>query len=176
MSVTLQSTTSTYLSVAEFLKRADTRVVQELCSDTGTPVTSGALTSDPNLAAALLQASGDLEMAVLRSQRISQVDLNTILTTAGAAQATLYSLLADLTLFYLYKRRVNLTMPEFVKDARERLKKLQAGEDIFPTVEHAAAGVPSHQVETAEDVQARNGTTYQTRRFFGRRSNRWMIP
>lgn len=168
--------TASYLPVAEFLKRADARVVAQLCSDTGKPVAISDLASDPNLAAALLSASGMFEAAVFQGERYSMLDFQA-LPNPSASLSLLYTLLTNVTMTLLFERR-----PEATKDsavmlrAEAWLKALANGEKIFSFKETADAGLLKADRETPYDVARRDGVTYITRFGFGRRANRWRCP
>ncbi len=168
---TVNTSAASYLTAAEFLKRADLRTVGDLCSDTGTRITAAALLTNDNLTAALLDASGILEQAMLRGQLYQPVDLAAL---TGAGQAALFRLLTRLTTCLLFERRPDLELkqPWLWEAVEEQLQKLREGERIFSFLETQAAGILNDVTETATDVQARDGITYQMKRYFGRRGNR----
>lgn len=164
------SSATTLCGVAEFLKRCDERSVAELVSDTNTPVDVSSLATDVNLAAALLDATGEVEAAAMHGCRYRPDDLAAL---TGAAQGRLQRLIARLALVYLYERRPDRgPIPEVYKAVLDQLEQLRGGEMIFGTTETVAASVQDHEVETSAVVESRNGTTFQASRFFGRRSNR----
>lgn len=171
MAKTVSTSATTYLSAAEYLKRADLRTVGDLCSDTGSRIASGALPSDANLAAALLDASGLVEQACLVTSRYLPVDLAAL---TGAAQGALFRLLSRLTTCLLFERRPDLEMkqPWLWEWTEEQLQKLRDGERIFGFVESEGAGLPTITTETATEVEARNGISVQVERMWGRRGNR----
>ena len=178
------SSTTSYLPVAEFLKRYDVRTIADLVSDTGAAVDVTTLSSNANLAAALLDASGDLEAAAMHGAMYTPADLaaiaaatqvvnNVTVDRTTASQGRLFRIVARLALGYLYERRPALgDPPATVGEALKELEQLRSGEMIFGTVETAAAMIQHHEVERPDQVEARNGTTYQAARFFGRRTNR----
>ncbi len=168
---TVETSATSYLSAAEFLKRADLRTIGDLCSDTGSRIPAGALLTDANLAAALLDASGLVEQACLTAGKYHPVDLAAL---TGAGQAALFRLISRLTLCLLFERRPDLEMkqPWIWEWVEEQLQKLHEGEAVFPFIETEAAGILSDVTETARDVEARDLTTTQMSRYFGRRGNR----
>lgn len=101
---------TTLLPAAEFLKRADQRTVAKLCSDTDEAVEAGALAADPNLAAALLAASGDVEAALVSTGRYTAAQLQAL---TGTALAALYDLIAPFAVVKLYDRRPDRKPPDF---------------------------------------------------------------
>ncbi len=171
MAKTVQTSAASLLTVAEFLKRADLRTVGDLCSDTGTRITSGGLATDTHLAAALLDATGIVEQACLVAKRYLPADLAAL---TGAGLGSLYRLLSRLTLCLLFERRPDLEMkqPWIWEWVEEQLEKLRQGERIFPFTETEDAGLIHIEVETAPEVEARNGISYIMQRMWGRRGNR----
>lgn len=164
------SSVASLLSPGEFLKRYDVRTVGDLCSDTGTRITSDALPSNPNLLAALDDAQGLVEAATLVSSRYLPADLSTL---TGTGQRLLFRILADLTIGLLYKRRPDKgDPPRAFTDAMDWLDLLRKGERIFGLQEHAEAGLFAHEVETAAVVEARDGVVVQAENLFGMRARR----
>lgn len=161
---------SAYCSVDEVLKRIDKRTVADLVSDTGEAVEANTLTTNAELLAAMLDASGEVEAAAMKGSRYTPADLQAL---TGAAKARLCRILVRLTICFLYERRPDKgPIPEVYKAALDQLEQLRSGEMIFGTVETHDAQTQDHAVETARNVENRDGTTYQARRFMGRRSNR----
>lgn len=170
MAQTPLTNSSTLLTAAEFLKRIDKRTVADLVSDTGEAVDVSTLSADANLNAALLDATGEVEASGMKGGRYRPEDLAAL---TGAARARLHRMVARLTLVYLYERRPDKGPPaELLKVVDEQLDLLRQGEAVFGTDETHDASTMDHEVETSHDVEARNGTTFQAARFFGRRSNR----
>lgn len=170
MSVTINTNATTLLPVSEFLKRADWRNVGDLVSDAGTRGTQASLTSDANLAAALLGATGEMEATCSAGNRYQPADLAAL---TGATLAYLYDLLATMTLVRLVRRRPDLKrpIPEEYEAVKKTLAALREGEWVFGTQEAMSAGNVSEAVETPSQVEQRNGLVIQAGRFFGRRSN-----
>lgn len=171
MAQTPLTSAATLCPAAEALKRIDKRTVADLCSDTGTAVDAASVATNENFLAALLDATGEVEASAMKGGRYMPVDLAAL---TGAAQARLYRMIARLTMVYLYERRPDKgPLPELYKVVLEHLEQLRQGEAVFGTEETFAAQTEDHEVESRHDVEARNGTTYIGRRFFGRRTNRW---
>jgi hypothetical protein len=163
---------TSYLTPTEYLKRCDVRTVAKLCSDTDVPVDPSSLASDVNLAAALLDASGTLESALLAGDRYTTADLSAL---TGASQGTLFRVLAILTTEYLYRRRPNRDREPGAdyQDAQTFLAALADGKRVFALQEVGDAGVGlTDYVETNQDIATRNLPSYQIRRAFGTRGNR----
>ncbi len=167
--------TQSYLPVAEFLNRCDRRTVAELCSDDEErgAVPINGLPNDPNLRAALLDASSYFESAVLKSKRYSLEDFQA-LPTQSPGQALMYTIIADICIGCLFKRRPSYPQdPKAMEAALGWLNRLSTGAVEFPFEETVAADLLEAEHDTTEDVLRRNGISTITRRFMGRRANIW---
>lgn len=178
--MTPQSSSTSYLSAAEFLKRVDVRTVGDLCSDSNTRLTPTQLLTDDNLAAALLDASGELESAVFVGKKYQPADLAVMVATPSAGQAKIYRLLTAIAKVFLVERRVGVNVPEEFLAGSERaqaqLRALAEGTEIFSFTEAAEAGVIDLEPVTPAEVLTRFDVVVQTERFFGIRSNRAQGP
>ena len=170
MAKTVTTTATSYCTAAEFLKRNDKRTVARLVADADDAVTQGALPTDPNLTACLLDASGMVESAILAGKRYEVEDLAAL---TGAALAFLQRLVSDLAMGLLVQRRPTLNIPLSAgyQEAQRQLELLRWGERIFGFDETADAGVMQHDIITPDEVRSRNDRVYQARRYFGRRSD-----
>lgn len=171
-SKTVETAAGSYLSATEALKRCDWRVFADLCSDTGTRIADAStLAANANFLALLLDASGVVEQAAMRSKRYSVADL---LALTGAGQAGLYRLILRIAVVLAHERRPDREMkqPWIYEECRKDLTALSMGETVFPFLESEEAGLPHSTTETATDVEARRGTSLISERFLGRRGNR----
>ncbi len=175
------SSATSYCSVSQFLFFYDWRSVAQLVSDDGTQHTLASLSTDPNLGAILLAASGDVESSTFRGGRY-QIDLsatppiNDLAALTGASAASLQKLVADLAFGFLFERRPNpgVEPPIAYQLAVKKLESLASGELIFGLLENMAAGRQQHYVENVCDQMGRNTVTQQAHRYFGRRyRNQW---
>lgn len=175
MAQTCISSATSYLSAAEFLKRCDKRTVGQLVSDDDNIVSGSSLLTDENLAAALLDASGDVESAATIGGKYLPVDLAAL---SGAALGKLYRILADVTIAYLIERRPELVTkdPPSLGRSMVWLEQLAQGTRIFAFSETMAAGRPECDVTTPQEVEQRNLTTFQASRLFGRLADRELPP
>ncbi len=175
MAKTVNTNSATLLTAAEFLKRVDARTVGDLVSDSGTRVASADLGSDGNLAACLLDATGELESACLVGGRYLPSELASI---TGAGLAYMRRILTWLTIVKLYERRPDMEMklPAIAEKAELALEQLTLGQRIFSFTEVMEAGVVTTRTETPQDVEARNGSVVIAQRYFGTRSNRIENP
>lgn len=91
------------------------------------------------MAAALLRASGEVELSCFRGGRYTPTDLADL---TGASEAALKGLVCDLAFYHLANRRIpNASEMAGYKEAQELLKALRDGEIIFGLQESADAGV-----------------------------------
>ena len=174
MAQTPLTNSTSYLSAAQMLLRVDPRTVGDLCSRDGVRVSASGLLSDTVLAAALLDASGEIEAAAMKGARYAPEDLVAIAATTGASQGKMFRMIARLALVLLYEQRPDhKEKPTATFQAvQEQLRALEDGISVFGTLETADAQVMEATTETAADVENRRGTTYHARRYFGLRANR----
>lgn len=171
---TSRTSSTSYCSASELLKRVDRRTVARLCSDTTTPVVDAQLEGNANLDAALLGASGEVEAACLVGERYSPTDLALL---EGAALAFLQDIVAGLAITRLYRRRPNPEMkePAIAAEARAMLQQIRDGERIFGTDEHADAGVMQHDLMTQQDFETRFDRITAAEEYFGRRAREGQV-
>lgn len=120
-----------YASPEEFLSRYDARIFGDVVRDDDTQATPQELLVDPNLQAALDDASGDIEAACLFGERYTPDDL------AGLTGNSLFHLkriCCDIAVAYLLRRRPSDNAE--ADDARmelaeKHLAKLRTGENVF---------------------------------------------
>lgn len=176
MAKTVSSASTSYCTAAQFLGFFDGRTVGDLCSDTGTRIAAAALLTDANLSLALKGASGELEAAVLLGNRYTVADLQALTSTYNSG-IFLARIVAGLTFRDLLRRRPDLEIqkPPQSEEAEKIIQALSMGERIFAFSETANAGATEEDVETSRDVDDRRMVTWHTRRYFGRRSNRYDV-
>jgi phage gp36-like protein len=172
------SATQPYATGADLIARYDINDIRQWASDSGIPVSIANVAANNNVVTALMDASGDVEAALLASDRYLPQDL---LALTGNSKNRLIRLVCELAIGYLYERRIRRgeePEPAPATRGKEMLQRLAKGEWIFGFVEHGDAGVIAHQVEGAVDVERRNMVTLQAQRYYGRRSNRydWTQP
>jgi len=171
MAKTPNTSATSYLPAAEFLKRTDTRKVGQLCSDTNTAIPIGSLPTDANLEAALLDASGELETACLVGKKYDPVDIAAL---TGSGLSMVYRVLTVLAWNNLIDRRLDLNIEQHPKTpwAEAVLEALRQGDRILSLSEVQDAGHLDYQDQTDADEVQRDGIVVQMDRYFGRRVNR----
>jgi hypothetical protein len=166
----MDSSTISYAGAADLLNAYDARQVGDFVKDDNTRASASALLTDGIVDAALLRASGDVEMAALAREAYTAEELAAL---EGAALAALKGLVCDIAFWHLKKRRQRgLKLSDVSGDAAEQLERLRKGELIFPVPDKdAAAGMHATPFNDLSDPRDGNyGRTVQyARRFFGRR-------
>jgi hypothetical protein len=170
---TLDTAASSYITAAEFLKRYDYRTIARYCSDTDTAITLAALPTNVNLLALLNDASGILEMAVLRGARYTA---SQIANLTGVAKAARDRIIADVAICLVYERRPDIfdhREPVCYTRAMSLIDALAEGKTIFGYATVTAASLVDLQVDTREIIDSvRKTTASELRSFFGDRVNR----
>jgi len=167
MTLTVQSALSSYCPPGEAVKLLDWRPLADLCSDSGTRITSAAaLAGDPNFNKLLMAASGEVEAACAVSRRYLPSDL---LALTGVSQARLHLLVARIVVVLAYGRRVDLKVeqPWLVQWVEDALHALRDGQRIFGFTETMDAGLFHHYIETDQDRADRNGLVQRACGYFG---------
>lgn len=170
---TLTSTTTPYATAADLILRYDVRQIGNQINDDNTTADAAAIAASPVVESALLDASGDLEAAVLTGglytlgnlQRVAFVDGdNPTLTATGHR---LKRIVCAIAFWRLWARRHPFDTPDKFPSCVEAfadLEKLAEGVDIFSLAETVDAGLPS----TTAWVNPLDDTRYtqQACRFF----------
>lgn len=134
------------LSNTNFGLHADTRLLNELASDT---TSDGTYTSSTVITEALLRGGEEVASAATRSQSYTVTELETLATDGNAL---LRGLVADLALCYLFERRGG-EVPESVKAkanrAQSMLSDLRDGKRVFAVDANREAGTASISVISA---------------------------
>lgn len=148
-----------YATPGDLLIRYDARRLGDLVHDDGTRASPSSLLSDPNLQAALDDASGMLDSAIQRGQKYTPLDISNLLAAAGNPASPYYNsykllvrVCCDLAYGLLVGRRgfnstdTRAQSPRYVEALRQ-LQMIEDGEWIFLTDGgHAASGVDVSQV------------------------------
>lgn len=173
--MTLISSATSLCPVAEFLKRVDRLAVAKLASDdtTGKPVPDSSLATDPNVAAALLDATGMFETAVMMGGKYAPADLALLFSTPCGSQGLMFRIISDIAWIGLFKRRpnMNVEVPPTVKESLQWLDMLAMGKRIFGFQETQDATVMEKSDATSSDVWQRNSSVDQSVAYWGRRSD-----
>lgn len=171
MSTPLSSSTP-YATVADLLARYDARTVGDLAGDAGSRVSAADLADantagGANVAAALADASGQIEAACLRGGRYLPADLAAL---TGMSAKRLVRLTCRVTMLLLMERRPDSKWPEWAKDVEAELDRVAKGERVFGLREVVDASVMGEVVPPDAQPGPRPALSEVARRVFGRRA------
>jgi len=130
-----------YATAADLILRKDSRTLGDLVSDAGTRVSEAGLASDTKLAAALDDASGQVDAALLRGGMYQPADLTSL---TGNSLAYLKRITCDIAFWLLWERRPayddNPRRDAAQERAEEHLDNLRTGKAIFDVPANIEAG------------------------------------
>lgn len=157
---------ASYAAVSDLIKRYDVRDIADLASDTGDAVDTASLAADANILAALADASGDIDSALLAGNRYTTDDLEGL---TGNSLAKLVRLTCDIAMAFLLGRRPAHD-PERLKAFEERarllLERLRKGENVFDLDPQKDAGTPDISFQTPSTVQANDLVRDRVRHYY----------
>lgn len=140
MSGALDTSHAAYVTPEEFLARYDARLIADLVSDSDNSVPIDQLPGNSKLLAALADASGIVEAAVLSGGRYDSSDLASL---SGNNRALLVRIVSDLAYLLLKDRRGYLLddrAHHIMSRVDDWLKRLRNGEWIFSYESAKSAG------------------------------------
>jgi len=154
-----------YAASTDLVARYDERTIQDLASDTGTPVDD--LGNDAKVSAALDDASGRIDAALTVANLYAESDLTDL---TGNSLALLKRITCELALIYLIERRpekyCGSDLKDRKKEAEEFLDRLRKGERLFGIDALKEAGLPTVDGPTAVDYKELNLITSRTRNYY----------
>lgn len=170
-----------YATPTQMLERFDARVLGDLCADDGTRVSAANLLTDDNLQAALDDASAAIDAALRASDRYSVEQLDALATEAQLANGNanfdikssrhLVRVTCAIALMYLADRRLygggeNQSLNRVIEQAKQYVKDLQSGKDIFDIGQAAEYGKPQVSGPTTAQLDNLNLVTRRTRNYY----------
>ena len=160
------SSSTAYASPADMRLRIDTRQLYDVTEDDGTRCASAALfDASTKVAAALLDASGMVEMYAIRGNKYTAQDLQSLV---GAGRSILVKLVVELAWWNLSGRRFQKKeIPPETAWAFSVLDDLASGAKVFPLQEQADAGNPHNGFLTQAEWATANPAIRQARAYFG---------
>lgn len=166
--MTPASSTTSYCTGAEAVKFFDVTFLGQLLVDDGTVVAPADVAADPNLAAELNAASGEVEASILCGGRYRPADLMLLRTPPTVGGTYLAKIVATIAIWNLMERRDPMVhMPDRVARCLEAMERLRGGENIFDFDEVQAAGnAETVRFDGTWDTRQRQ-VTFQARRLFG---------
>jgi len=162
-----------HATASDLTARYDVRTIRDLASDTGTAVAADALAADPTVAAALLDASGRMDAAVLVGRMYTAAQLAAL---TGNSLALRRRICCDLAMGYLIARRPEKYGAESLKAVQqageEYLERLRKGERIFEVAAVQDAQLPEIDGPTTTQYSTLNLLPDRTRNFYPSRASR----
>ena len=155
-----------YATPAQFLERYDERLLGDLVSDDNSQVSPSALLTDSNLQAALDDASGDIDAALITGQRYTTDDLDGL---TGNSQKHLIRITCDIAFVLLLTRRGSMdpeTRRSHMAVAEDHLERLRKGLNIFNLDDQKDAGVVETAGPTRVDLTNLNLMRDRTRNYY----------
>ena len=155
-----------YAEVSDLLARHDNTVVAELCSEDEQAVPAEDLASNTNLLAALQDASGDVESAMLIGKRYTTDQLDAL---TGNSLAKLKRITCTIAMAYLLERRpvVHCSNAErLLKRAEEYLEQLRTGQRIFNVLDNVEKQLPTIGGPTSVKAEELNTLGQRMTRYF----------
>ncbi|MCC7424820.1 MAG: DUF1320 family protein [Planctomycetaceae bacterium] len=143
---------ASYATPAQIIERYDVRDIGQLVADDDTQVAAGDLDDNTVLLAALADASGDIEAALLAGERYTVANLEGL---TGNSASKLVRLTCDIAMAYLYGRRPAHDpdkLKAFEERAAKQLERLRKGENVFNLAPQKEAGRIDHATPSAADI------------------------
>ena len=159
-----------YASNSDIIARYDARLLGDLCSDSGVRVAEANLEDDAKLTAALEDASGMVEAALLMGERYTTADLAGL---TGNSLNYLKRIVCEIAIYLLEdRRRYNKDDASRIRafeKAEEHLEMLRKGSHVFNVEMVKDAGLIDGTVgPTTVDLASSHLVRYRTRRYYPR--------
>lgn len=161
-----------FAQTSDLLKRYDWRLIADLSTDEGVSQTEAETLANANVSEALEDASGEIVVALQSGRRYTEADLTGL---SGYSQQHLKRVCCDIAMYLLIKRRPIVDEDQtaaIAKQAREHLRKLGDGENVFGIQENIDAGSLSLATPSTIEVEQLNLVTERMSRFFPRTDTR----
>lgn len=147
-----------YATVTDLIDRFDSRDLGDLASDGNAQVSEASLKTDRKIAAALADASGEIDAALLVGGRYTPMELANV---TGFSKSHLVRITCDIAAARLMGRRMGRDIEKLkmmVEQAEGHLERLRNGENVFNLTDQKSAGSPSATGLTALDYQDPSAT------------------
>jgi len=161
-----------YATPANLLARVDARIVNDLIGDDNIAISPIDLLTHATVQAALDDASGDIDAALLTAQRYSTADLTGL---TGNAQKHLIRMCSDIAFAYLLMRRPSVSpdmADAYRKLSQEHLDKLAKGYNVFDLTSQQTASLPTIDGPSTVDYSRLNGIPERASGYYPDRKQR----
>lgn len=157
-------------TVADLLLRYDANDIGDLVSDVGDQVSPADLLANEVALAAIGDAQGDVDSALLAGNRYTVAEITGL---TGNSESKLKRIECGRAMYYLLCRRPSFDperLDEFDSWTRKQLERLRKGENVFDLEDQKDAGVLSHAVQTIQSVANMNLIRDQTWHYYPQRT------
>lgn len=155
-----------YATADDLVARYDIDLVRDLATDREGVDRTDILT-EPRVTVALEDASGEVEVALLAGGRYSIEQLESL---TGNSANHLKQIVCGLAMAALHRRRPESADDEYIadiaKDARDAIKALRRGENLFGFPEVIDASIVEHSGPSAIEIRRRNDLPERMGRYF----------
>lgn len=170
MAMTPASAQDPYCTGDQAVQFFDVDLWGDLLSDSGTQLTPGQVQQSDALRSMLMEASGDIEEALMCGGRYRPADLQALQAAGAAGAMKLAKMTATLAFWSATQKRYpQAVMGEAVLRTFDSLERLRSGESIFAFAEVQTAGVSTVQAWYEDLDDLRRSPVFQSRRMFGNR-------
>lgn len=156
-----------YATGANLVERYDVDLIGDLAQDTREDMEREAVATHPNVLAALLDASGDVDASMLAGGRYTPTQLSTL---SGNSLNHLIRITCAIAMALLIERRpdrVNLELAEGLrKPAKAHLEALRRGENVFGIQEVIESGTIDLATVSTVDINNLNLLPGRMPRYF----------
>lgn len=163
-----------FASASDLVARYDERIVADLASDSGVPVTD--ISNDARIAAALDDGAGRILAACLNGQIYSEDDLDAL---TGSSASLLKRINCELTIVFLMGRRPEKFASDEYRQAMESaemyLEQLRKGERLFNVAGAKDSTVPEIDGPRVSAYNRLNLLPERCRNFYPARGTRLPI-
>lgn len=150
-----------YASPSDLVSRHDIRVIAQLASDDGAPLSRADVITHPFVLVSLEDASGEVESALRRGEMYRVEDLEGL---TGNSLAKLKRMVCTIAMALMFERRPGIYQEiaeAYMERSDKSLKEIQKGENTFGLETHASSNLPS--VSGPTSLEYRNLNTIADR-------------
>lgn len=153
-----------YASGADLVTRFRYQSIAQLVSDGEVAIAEDEIADDARVAAALDDASGQIDAALLAAARYSASDLSGL---TGNSLAYLKRICCELAYANLLRRNGSVTEAEAnSKEAMDALERLRKGVNVFGLADNIDAGLPDSEGPSVQQIINSNRITERTPHYF----------